>query len=94
RLIRLHHRIKTHGLWDVKQPYPGIFVWRDPHGRFYLVDHTGTRSLRPRCVDERAEPAPTGRGGARAQVLPVGLRSRGLDTLDQPGSTASFITNP
>ncbi|MGZ4536930.1 MAG: DUF222 domain-containing protein, partial [Nocardioidaceae bacterium] len=47
RLIRLHHRIKTHGLWDVKQPYPGIFVWRDPHGRFYLVDHTGTRALRP-----------------------------------------------
>ncbi|MGZ4472369.1 MAG: DUF222 domain-containing protein, partial [Nocardioidaceae bacterium] len=47
RLIRLHHRIKTHGLWDVKQPYPGIFIWRDPHHRFYLVDHTGTRALRP-----------------------------------------------
>ena len=27
-----HHRIKTHGHWDVQQPFPGIYVWRDPHG--------------------------------------------------------------
>ncbi len=40
-----HHRIKTHGRWQVQQPYPGIYVWRDPHGAFYLVDHTGTRRL-------------------------------------------------
>jgi len=38
-----HHRIKTHGRWDVKQPFPGIYVWKDPHGAHYLVDHTGTR---------------------------------------------------
>ncbi len=25
------------------QPFPGILIWRDPHGRIYLVDHTGTR---------------------------------------------------
>ena len=41
-----HHRIKTHGGWQVQQPFPGIYVWRDPHGAFYLVDHTGTRRLR------------------------------------------------
>ncbi len=40
-----HHRIKTHGGWQVQQPYPGIYVWRDPHGAFYVVDHTGTRRL-------------------------------------------------
>ena len=40
-----HHRIKTHGGWDVQQPFPGIYVWRDPSGLFYLVDHTGTRKL-------------------------------------------------
>ena len=40
-----HHRIKTFGRWEVKQPFPGIYVWRDPHGAFYLVDHTGTRAL-------------------------------------------------
>jgi hypothetical protein len=41
-----HHPIKTHGRWDVRQPFPGIYVWRDPHGAHYLVDHTGTRALR------------------------------------------------
>jgi hypothetical protein len=40
-----HHRVKTHSPWQVKQPFPGIYLWRDPHGRYYLVDHTGTRPL-------------------------------------------------
>ena len=40
-----HHRIKTHGRWQVQQPFPGIYVWRDPHGAHYLVDHTGTRRI-------------------------------------------------
>jgi hypothetical protein len=40
-----HHRIKTFGGWAVKQPFPGIYLWRDPHGATYLVDHTGTRAL-------------------------------------------------
>ncbi|HEX6150738.1 DUF222 domain-containing protein [Nocardioides sp.] len=41
-----HHRVKTHGSWQVRQPYPGIYIWRDPYGVYYLVDHTGTRRLR------------------------------------------------
>ena len=40
-----HHRIKTHGRWQVKQPFPGIYLYQDPHGTYYLVDHTGTRKL-------------------------------------------------
>ena len=44
-MTRLHHRIKTHGRWQASQPFPGIHVWRSPHGRYYLVDHTGTRRL-------------------------------------------------
>jgi hypothetical protein len=40
-----HHRLKTFGRWVVKQPFPGMYLWRDPHGAFYLVDHTGTREL-------------------------------------------------
>jgi hypothetical protein len=40
-----HHRIKTFGGWRVKQPFPGIYLWRDPFGAFYVVDHTGTRRL-------------------------------------------------
>lgn len=51
-----HHRIKTHGRWQVRQPFPGIYVWRDPHGGHYLVDHTGTRRLRSPASGE-ASPA-------------------------------------
>jgi hypothetical protein len=40
-----HHRIKTHGRWTVVQPFPGVYLWRDPFGILYLVDHTGTRQL-------------------------------------------------
>ena len=46
-MIVLHHRIKTHGRWQVEQPFPGIYLWRDPYGATYLVDHTGTRRLPP-----------------------------------------------
>ena len=41
-----HHRIKTHGRWQVQQPFPGIYVWRDAYGATYLVDNTGTRRIR------------------------------------------------
>jgi len=44
-----HHRLKTFGRWTVKQPFPGIYLWRDPYGAIYLVDHTGTRAL-PRAA--------------------------------------------
>jgi hypothetical protein len=40
-----HHRIKTHGRWQVEQPFPGIYLWRDQYGATYLVDNTGTRRL-------------------------------------------------
>lgn len=44
-----HHRVKTHSRWQVRQPFPNIFIWKDPYGRFYLVDHRGTHTL-PRQV--------------------------------------------
>ncbi|HEU5036823.1 MAG TPA: HNH endonuclease signature motif containing protein, partial [Nocardioides sp.] len=55
-----HHRIKTHGGWQVQQPFPGIYLWRDPHGAHYLVDHTGTRRLRntPDTTPEPPRPTP------------------------------------
>jgi hypothetical protein len=49
-----HHRIKTFGKWAVKQPFPGIYLWRDRYGATYLVDHTGTRR-----VDRRSPRPPT-----------------------------------
>jgi len=44
-LGRHAHRIKTHGRWTVRQPFDGVYLWRDPHGRLYLVDHTGTHPV-------------------------------------------------
>jgi hypothetical protein len=56
-LGRFHHRIKTHGRWQVAQPFDGIYVWRDPHGHFYLVDHTGTRKVTgPKGREPRVKP--------------------------------------
>jgi hypothetical protein len=41
----LHYRIETHGRWAVRQPFPGLCVWRDPDGATALVDHSGTRRV-------------------------------------------------
>ena len=56
-LSRQHHRVKTHGGWQVQQPFPGIYVWRDPHGGHYLVDHTGTRRVERPTAPEPVPPA-------------------------------------
>ncbi|KRB77070.1 hypothetical protein ASE01_09945 [Nocardioides sp. Root190] len=61
-MTRTHHRIKTHHQedgqrWECRQPFPGIIVWRDPHGAHYLVDATGTRKLTP-PPRERPRPRP------------------------------------
>ena len=56
-LTRRSHRIKTHGRWHVRQPFPGIHIWRSPHGTHYLVDHTGTRRL-PGTPATPATPGP------------------------------------
>ncbi|MDQ6527305.1 hypothetical protein RB608_27065, partial [Nocardioides sp. LHD-245] len=37
--------IKTHAGWQARHPFPGIVIWRDPHGAHYLVDPTGTRRI-------------------------------------------------
>lgn len=56
-MTAFHHRIKTHGGWEVRQPFPGIYLWRDPNGGIYLVDATGTRRLvqEPATAMSRAE---------------------------------------
>jgi len=53
-MVGLHHRIKTHGRWQVRQPFPGVYLWRDPYGATYLVDHTGTRRLPPPPASHRS----------------------------------------
>jgi len=49
-MTRFHHRIKTHSRWLVRQPFPGIFIWRSPSGSHYLVDNTGTQRIPNRAA--------------------------------------------
>ena len=42
---RRNHRYKTFAAWQVRQPEPGTWLWRSPHGRIYLVNATGTHPL-------------------------------------------------
>jgi hypothetical protein len=46
-LTRHSHRLRTHGRWQVRQPTPGTYLWRSPHGWHYLVNDTGSHSLGP-----------------------------------------------
>lgn len=49
KLVRHHHRIKTHAGWTVEQR-DGRFTWTTPHGRVYLTDARGTRrTSRPKA---------------------------------------------
>ena len=45
-LDRTGHRIKTHGRgWKHRQPRPGVYLWRTPHGYWCRVDPAGTHPL-------------------------------------------------
>jgi hypothetical protein len=57
KLTTYHHRVKTHTGWTLRQPFPGIYLWRSPHGSIFLVDHTGTRQIRrPERTSRRDAP--------------------------------------
>jgi hypothetical protein len=44
-LARSHHRAVTHGLWRRRQPEPGRYVFRTPHGYVFVVTNQGSISL-------------------------------------------------
>ncbi|WP_090589616.1 hypothetical protein [Auraticoccus monumenti] len=44
-LGRREHRVKTFGAFSVRQPLPGVFLWRTPTGHRYLVTNQGTTHL-------------------------------------------------
>lgn len=46
-LTRGEHNAKTHGLWTVTSPHPGVFLWRAPHGHWFLSTNHGTQHLGP-----------------------------------------------
>jgi hypothetical protein len=46
-LGEFEHHVKTHGTWHVEQPHPGVYLWRSPHGCWFLVTNHGTQTLGP-----------------------------------------------
>ena len=44
-LARSHHRAVTHGRWRRRQPEPGTYVFRSPHGYVFVVTNQGTLTL-------------------------------------------------
>jgi hypothetical protein len=42
---RFHHRLKTHGDWQVQRLDDGALEWTTPNGYKFRVDHTGTHRI-------------------------------------------------
>ncbi len=59
-LTRGEHNAKTHGLWTVTSPHPGVFLWRSPHGHWFLSTNHGTQHLGP--LPDTGHPAQTTTG--------------------------------
>ena len=61
-LARSHHRAVTHGRWRRRQPEPGTYVFRSPHGYVFVVTNQGTLTLGRNAfaadVWRRARPEP------------------------------------
>jgi hypothetical protein len=70
-MVRFGHRVKTHGRgWRLRQPSPGIYLWRTPHGYWFRVDNDGTHALGKDfdlSAHEPAEPADSFQPDERAE---------------------------
>jgi hypothetical protein len=55
------------GGWQLREPFPGIYLWRAPHGSIFLVDHTGTRKI----TDPWGRPADRERAPRDSKRSPV-----------------------
>ena len=67
-LTRRHHRIKTFGGWQLRQPEPDTRVWRSPHGRIYLINPSGTHPLGHSPYAQRIWHAATGPPTSRIET--------------------------
>ncbi|HJR37367.1 MAG TPA: hypothetical protein VJ819_03200 [Nocardioidaceae bacterium] len=91
-IVRFHHRVKTHGRWRLKQPEPGMFLWRSPHGWIFLVDHNGTHRLGNSATAQEfwsgarrnnaESTAPKGNGAASSADSRTRYGSRGTVTVE------------
>jgi hypothetical protein len=55
-LTQFHHNLKTHAGWQVQQPFPGIYLWRDPHAA--ITSSTTPAPAPPRVTPAEEAPAP------------------------------------
>jgi hypothetical protein len=85
KLSRRHHRIKTHAPgWATWQVDDQLHLWRTPHGRYRLVDQTGTHAVPVETTDT----GPPGGGtpddepAARVLVIEIWPTPGGLDVAD------------
>jgi hypothetical protein len=42
---RIREASRLMARWQVRQPEPGVWIWRSPHGSHYVVSNTGTQRL-------------------------------------------------
>jgi Domain of unknown function (DUF222) len=66
-----HHRAKTHAGWQLRQPFNGVYVWKSPLGRVYLVDNRGVTHDLGDSVSGRSPDAPSERGECRRPETPA-----------------------
>lgn len=60
KMVRRHHRIKTHAHgWRTWQLDEHIHLWRTPHGRYRLVDQSGTHPVEVEAIGT-GPPQPAG----------------------------------
>lgn len=57
-LAHPEHQAKTDGIWHVEHPHPGVFLWRSPHGYYFLVTDHGTQALGPKPAPRPPPPTP------------------------------------
>jgi hypothetical protein len=58
-ITRFGHRVKTHGRgYRLRQPRPGVYLWRTPHGYRFRTDLHGTRALGRDPTPPAKRPAP------------------------------------
>jgi hypothetical protein len=65
-LTRGEHNAKTHGLWTVTSPHPGVFLWRSPHGHWFLSTNHGTQHLGP--LPDTGHPTQTSTGNPTIEL--------------------------
>lgn len=74
-MVRFGHRVKTHGRgWRHRQPSPGVYLWRTPHGYWFRVDKTAPTLLAGSWVSRKTNVRPHRRRCSSARSPSRSLR--------------------